>query len=46
MRWAYADEHHPPTMLRTKAASFLANRTLTRVEWPSAKNGSHPSPHY
>lgn len=44
MRWAYADEHYLPTMLRTKAASLLANRTLTRVEWPSAKNGPTPHP--
>lgn len=45
MKWAYADEHYLPTMLRLKAAHRLANRTLTWVEWPLVRRGeSTPHP--
>ncbi|CAK7353070.1 unnamed protein product [Dovyalis caffra] len=37
----YVDEHYFPTMLTIQAASLLANRTLTWVDW--SRGGAHPA---
>ncbi|CAH9064880.1 unnamed protein product [Cuscuta epithymum] len=37
----YVDEHYYPTMLTIKAASHLANRSLTLVDW--SRGGAHPA---
>lgn len=37
----YVDEHYFPTMLNIQAASLLANRSITWVDW--SRGGPHPA---
>lgn len=37
----YVDEHYFPTMLTIEAGDFIANRSLTWVDW--SRGGAHPA---
>ncbi|KAH9616362.1 hypothetical protein KSS87_006967 [Heliosperma pusillum] len=37
----YVDEHYFPTMLHIRAGEFLANRSITFVDW--SRGGAHPA---